>query len=32
VSRWYLAPGLFVEASRAIDGSVGVDLKLRRPY
>ncbi len=32
VSRWYLAPGLFVEASRAIDGSVGIDLKLRRPY
>jgi hypothetical protein len=32
VSRWYLAPGLFVEASRDIDGSYGVDLKLRRPY
>jgi autotransporter translocation and assembly factor TamB len=32
VSRWYLAPGIFLEASRAIDGSLGVDLKLRRPY
>ena len=32
VSRWYLAPGLFVEASRDLDGSYGVDLKLRRPY
>jgi hypothetical protein len=32
VSRWYLAPGLFVEASRDIDGSYGMDLKLRRPY
>lgn len=32
VSRWYLAPGLFVEATRELDGSYGVDLKLRRPY
>jgi autotransporter translocation and assembly factor TamB len=32
VSRWYLAPGLFLEASRDLDGSYGVDLKLRRPY
>ena len=32
VSRWYLAPGLFVEASRELDGSYGVDLKMRRPY
>jgi hypothetical protein len=32
VSRWYLAPGLFIEASRDIDGSYGMDLKLRRPY
>ncbi|MGD8439045.1 MAG: translocation/assembly module TamB domain-containing protein [Holophagae bacterium] len=32
VSRWYLAPGLFLEASRELDGSYGVDLKMRRPY
>jgi hypothetical protein len=32
VSRWYLAPGLFIEASRDSDDSYGVDLKLRRPY
>jgi translocation and assembly module TamB len=32
VSRWYLAPGLFVEATRDLDGSLGVDLKLRRRY
>jgi translocation and assembly module TamB len=32
VSRWYIAPGLFVEASRDLDGSYGADLKLRRPY
>ncbi len=32
VSRWYLAPGIFVESSRDIDGSYGVDIKLRRPY
>jgi autotransporter translocation and assembly factor TamB len=32
VSRWYLAPGLFIEGSRDIDSSYGVDLKLRRPY
>ena len=32
VSRWYLAPGLFLEATRELDGSYGVDLKIRRPY
>jgi len=32
VSRWYLAPGLFLEATRELDGSYGLDLKLRRPY
>jgi hypothetical protein len=32
VSRWYLAPGIFVEASRDIEGSYGLDLFLRRPY
>jgi translocation and assembly module TamB len=32
VSRWYLSPGLFVEASRDIDGTYGVDLKLRKQY
>jgi autotransporter translocation and assembly factor TamB len=32
VSRWYIAPGLFFEASRDLDGTYGVDLKLRRQY
>ncbi|HOC43140.1 MAG TPA: translocation/assembly module TamB domain-containing protein [Thermoanaerobaculales bacterium] len=32
VSRWYLAPGVFFEASRDLDGTYGVDLKLRRQY
>jgi len=32
VSRWYLAPGIFLEASRELDGSYGVDIKMRRPY
>ncbi|MCU0302610.1 MAG: translocation/assembly module TamB domain-containing protein [Thermoanaerobaculales bacterium] len=32
VSRWYLAPGIFLEASRQLDGSYGVDIKMRRPY
>ncbi len=32
VSRWYIAPGLFIETSRDIDSSYGIDLKLRRPY
>lgn len=32
VSRWYLAPGIFLEASRQLDGSYGVDIKVRRPY
>jgi hypothetical protein len=31
-SRWYLAPGLFVEAAQREDDSYSVDLKLRRPY
>jgi hypothetical protein len=32
VSRWYLAPGIFLEASRDIDGAYGLDIKMRRPY
>ena len=32
VSRWYLAPGLFLEAAQHEDGSYSLDLKLRRPY
>jgi len=32
VSRWYLAPGIFVEASQNVEGSYGIDLLLRRPY
>jgi hypothetical protein len=32
VSRWYLAPGIFLEASRQLDGSYGLDIKMRRPY
>ena len=32
VSRWYLAPGLFIEAAQHEDRSLSVDLKMRRPY
>lgn len=32
ISRWYLAPGLFIEAAQHEDGSYSLDLKLRRPY
>ena len=32
VSRWYLAPGIFIEGSRDLDGTYGVDLKIRRQY
>ena len=32
VSRWYLAPGLFIEAAQHEDNSLTLDLKLRRPY
>jgi translocation and assembly module TamB len=32
ISRWYIAPGIFVEASQDIEGSYGIDLMLRRPY
>ena len=32
VSRWYLSPGIFLEASRQLDGSYGIDIKMRRPY
>jgi autotransporter translocation and assembly factor TamB len=32
VSRWYLAPGLFLEGGQHEDGSLSLDLKLRRPY
>jgi translocation and assembly module TamB len=31
-SRWYLAPGLFLEASQREDGTLAADIKLRRPY
>ena len=31
-SRWFLAPGLFLEAGQHEDGSFSLDLKLRRPY
>ncbi len=32
VSRWYLAPGIFVEASQDIEGTYGLDLFMRRAY
>ena len=32
VSRWYLSPGLFLEAGQHEDKSFSLDLKLRRPY
>jgi hypothetical protein len=32
VSRWYLAPGLFIEAAQHEDGTLSFDLKMRRPY
>jgi hypothetical protein len=32
ISRWYLAPGLFLQASQQEDRSLSFDLKLRRPY
>ncbi|MBD3853304.1 MAG: translocation/assembly module TamB domain-containing protein, partial [Acidobacteria bacterium] len=32
VSRWYLAPGLFLEAAQHEDGTLSLDLKMRRPY
>ncbi len=32
VSRWYLAPGIFVEASQDTEGSYGIDLFMRRTY
>lgn len=32
VSRWYLGTGLFVEATRDVDGTYALDLKLRRRY
>ncbi len=32
VLRWFLGQGVFLEATRDVDGSVGVDLKLRRRY
>jgi hypothetical protein len=32
ISRWFLGPGVFIEATRDVDGSYGVDLKLRRRY
>ncbi len=31
-SRWFLAPGLFIEAGQHEDGSFSLNLKLRRPY
>lgn len=32
VSRWQLGQGLFVEATRDLDGSLALDLKMRRRY
>jgi hypothetical protein len=32
VSRWYLAPGLFLEAGQHEDRSLSLDFKMRRPY
>jgi hypothetical protein len=32
VSRWYLAPGFFLEAGQHEDRSLSLDLKMRRPY
>jgi autotransporter translocation and assembly factor TamB len=32
ISRWYLSPGLFLEAAQHEDRSLSLDLKLRRPY
>jgi translocation and assembly module TamB len=32
VSRWHVGEGLFVEAIRDIDGTLGIDLKYRRRY
>jgi len=32
ISRWYLAPGLFLEAAQHEDRSLSLDLKMRRPY
>jgi hypothetical protein len=32
VSRWYIAPGLFLEAAQHEDGSYSLDIKMRRPY
>ncbi len=32
ISRWYLSPGLFLEATRDTDGSYSLDVKLRRRY
>lgn len=32
ISRWYLAPGLFIEAAQHEDGTLSLDLKMRRPY
>jgi hypothetical protein len=32
ISRWYLAPGFFIQASQQEDRSLSLDLKMRRPY
>jgi autotransporter translocation and assembly factor TamB len=32
ISRWYLAPGFFLEAGQHEDRSLSLDLKMRRPY
>jgi hypothetical protein len=32
VSRWFLGPGLFLEATRDVDGTYSADLKMRRRY
>lgn len=32
VSRWFLGPGLYLEATRDVDGTYSADLKMRRRY
>jgi len=32
VSRWFLRPGLFLEATRDVDGTLSLDIKQRRRY
>ncbi len=32
ISRWYLASGVFIEAIRDLDGTIGIDFKVRKRY